>query len=186
MEAVSKCIVDAGPGYNAFETKQMFTPTKLPTTGNQFRVVSYNLLADYYSDSDFSRTELFPYCPPYALAIDYRKQLFLREIRGYHADLICMQEVDEKIFDIDLTILLGQDGLKGCYKKKGDASEGLATFYDETKFSLVRSYGFNLADELDSLPCFTKLFKKVKKNKKLTERMLALGTALQVCNIYFN
>lgn len=104
----------------------------------------------------------------------------MREIRGYRADVICMQEVDEKIFEIDLTLLLGQHGLTGCYKKKGDAGEGLATFYDDEKFSLVRKYGFNLAEELDTLPCFTKLFKKVKKNKKLADRILDLGTALQV------
>jgi 2',5'-phosphodiesterase len=45
-------------------------------------VISYNILADIYADSDFSRTELFPYCPPYALAIDYRKQLLAKEITG--------------------------------------------------------------------------------------------------------
>lgn len=47
-----------------------------------FRVVSYNILADLYADSDYTREVLFPYCPPYALSIDYRKQLFLKEIIG--------------------------------------------------------------------------------------------------------
>ena len=47
-----------------------------------FRVVSYNLLADTYSDSDFARDVLFPYCPPYALDMDYRRQLLLKEIIG--------------------------------------------------------------------------------------------------------
>lgn len=48
----------------------------------RFRVLTYNILADLYCDSDYSREVLFPYCPPYALAIDYRKQLFLKEILG--------------------------------------------------------------------------------------------------------
>lgn len=47
-----------------------------------FRVCSYNILADLYADSDFTRTVLHPYCPPYALQIDYRKQLFLKELLG--------------------------------------------------------------------------------------------------------
>ena len=47
-----------------------------------FRVVTYNILADLYADSDFTRTTLHPYCPPYALAIDYRKQLILKELIG--------------------------------------------------------------------------------------------------------
>ena len=33
------------------------------------RVMSYNILADLYADSDFSREQLFPQCPPFALGI---------------------------------------------------------------------------------------------------------------------
>ena len=47
-----------------------------------YRVVSYNILADLYADSDFTRSVLHPYCPPYALHIDYRKQLIVKEIMG--------------------------------------------------------------------------------------------------------
>lgn len=47
-----------------------------------FRVISYNILADTYADSDFSKDVLYPYCPQYALDMDYRKQLILKEIIG--------------------------------------------------------------------------------------------------------
>lgn len=178
VEAVSNCLVEAGPGYNAFEEKQKFTPTRLD--GAQFRVMSYNLLADYYADSEKSRTELFPYCPPFALAIDYRKLLFIREILGYHADICCFQEVDAKVFDLDLTICLGNDGMEGLLQKKGSTSEGVATFYHRDKFSLVQSYGFNLGENIPKQPYFQELYEKIKGNEKLCERMLALSTALQV------
>ena len=39
------------------------------------RFVTYNLLADLYADSDHSRNVLHPQCPPYALDVDYRKQV---------------------------------------------------------------------------------------------------------------
>ena len=65
-----------------------FTPDYLG--GDEFRVMSYNLLADLYADSDFSRTHLHPQCPPYALSIDYRKQLLIKEILGFHSDIICL------------------------------------------------------------------------------------------------
>lgn len=171
-------MVEAGPGYNAFEVKQKFTPSRLPDT--QFRVVSYNLLADYYADSDFSRTELFPYCPPFALAIDYRKLLFVREILGYHADICCFQEVDAKVFDLDLTLCLGNDGMNGLLQKKGGTAEGVATFYHRNKFDLVQCYGFNLADEMTKQPYFTPLYDRIKSNETLCKRMLSLSTALQV------
>lgn len=54
----------------------------------RFRVVSYNILADLYCDSDYTRQVLHPYCPPYALAIDYRKQLVLKELLGTTRELI--------------------------------------------------------------------------------------------------
>jgi 2',5'-phosphodiesterase len=132
MEAVSKNTVKAGPGSCPFETRHLFTQNKLKD--REFRVVSYNLLADYHADSDFSRTSLFPYCSAYALHIDYRKQLFLKEILGYNADLICLQEVDEKIFDLDLVPSLEERGLTGVHIKKGKTPEGLAVFWDTERF----------------------------------------------------
>lgn len=147
---------------------------------NQFRVISYNLLADYYCDSDFSRTQLFPYCPPYALAIDYRKQLFIREILGYHADICCLQEVDAKVFDLDLKVCLGHDKLDGVMQKKGNTAEGVATFYNRDKFTLHRSYGINLSEHMATAEYFKELYDLIKHNGKLCERMLALSTAVQV------
>lgn len=178
VEIISNCLVEAGPGFNAFETKQQFTPTRLDMS--QFRVISYNLLADYYADSEFSRTELFPYCPPFALAIDYRKLLFIREILGYHADICCLQEVDSKVFDLDLNICLGNDGMAGVFQKKGSTAEGVATFYHCSKFELIQTYGFNLAEEMTKQPYFETLYGKIRGNEKLCERMLSLSTALQV------
>lgn len=138
------------------------------------------MLADYYADSDFSRKELFPYCPPFALAIDYRKQLFIREIIGYHADICCLQEVDSKVFELDLKLCLGNDGMDGLLQKKGGTAEGVATFYHRDKFSLVQSYGFNLSENMTKQPYFQELYDKIKDNEKLCERMLSLSTALQV------
>lgn len=44
----------------------------------RFRIVSYNILADRYT----ADTESYSYCSPKALAIDYRKQLILKEVLG--------------------------------------------------------------------------------------------------------
>lgn len=178
LEIESDCVVEAGPGYNPFEMKQQFTATRLPA--EQFRVISYNLLADYYADSDFSRTELFPYCPAFALAIDYRKLLFIREILGYHADICCLQEVDAKVFDLDLTLCLGDDGMNGLLQKKGETAEGVATFYHRDKFDLVQRHGFNLAEEMPKKSYFAPLYEQIQSNTKLCERMLSLSTALQL------
>lgn len=58
-----------------------------------FTVLSYNILADMHASS-----ELYSYCPSWALSWAYRKQNLLQEIVGYHADIICLQEVFLSIF----------------------------------------------------------------------------------------
>ena len=58
------------------------------SSSGTFTVLSYNILADVYATS-----ETFSYCPSWALSWPYRRQNLLREIVGYRADIICLQEV---------------------------------------------------------------------------------------------
>lgn len=61
----------------------------------RIRCVSYNILADCYADTETARNDLFPYCPSEALELDYRKQLYLKEIIGilYIQVAICYETV---------------------------------------------------------------------------------------------
>jgi CCR4-NOT transcription complex subunit 6 len=54
-----------------------------------FSVLSYNILADLYA----TRFR-YPYCPKEVLEWEYRQQNLLREIIEYHADILCLQEVN--------------------------------------------------------------------------------------------
>ncbi|GFR85315.1 2',5'-phosphodiesterase 12 [Elysia marginata] len=79
LEAVvSNVAVTKGPGFCPFETRHK--QTKSYSESGSFRVLTYNLLAEVYSDTDFSRDHLFHYCPPEFLTMDYRKHLLLKEI----------------------------------------------------------------------------------------------------------
>ncbi|XP_050308958.1 2',5'-phosphodiesterase 12 isoform X2 [Anthonomus grandis grandis] len=179
FEDISTCKVEASPGECPFETRHLFTKHKL--VGDQFRVVSYNLLADLYCDSDFSRESLFPYCPHYALSIDYRKQLFTKEIIGYNADIICLQEVDKKIFKYDLNTALSHLGYSGQFDLKGGVvAEGLAFFYNTKRFILLDSSSLVFADHLQTEPVFRDIWERIKSNEKLSQRILGRTTTLQV------
>lgn len=123
-----------GGEYDAFAERHTYTTTQLPDTGDRFRVVSYNILADFYNDSKSSLSEWYPYCQQAALEIDYRKKLFIRELRGYHSDIICLQEVDSKVFKNDLQMMMETDGMHGSLKRKGAMPEGMVTFYNTKKF----------------------------------------------------
>nr|CAD7262854.1 unnamed protein product [Timema shepardi] len=177
-EVISSTSVGAGPGMCPFEKRHVFTKERLPS--KNFRVVSYNILADLYADSEVARTQLYPYCPSYALTIDYRKQLILRELLGYNADVICLQEVDSKIFDLDLTPVLGYVGYEGVFHRKGGTvSEGVACLFHKSKFRLLDTKSVVLAEELKTNSLFSDIWKKIEKNVALAERILARTTCLQ-------
>ncbi|XP_065077061.1 2',5'-phosphodiesterase 12 [Ochlerotatus camptorhynchus] len=178
-EVVSSCEIQAGPGQCPFDIRHLFTQSKL-VSEFQFRVVTYNILADLYADSDYSRTELFKYCPNYALHIDYRKQLFIKEILGYNSDIICLQEVDAKIFELDLVPVLRMKNLEGHFKAKGKTAEGLATFYDVKRFEELDRQGITFGENLETNVAFQGLWNQIKLNEKLSARIKDRSTAIQV------
>lgn len=181
-EHISKSPVEAGPIDCPFEKRLRYTTEPL-SDPNELRVVTYNLLADYYADGEYARTTLFSYCPPAALKIDYRKQLFIKELIGYNADLMCLQEVDIKIFDYDLKPVLAQApyGFDGIMTPKGTCAEGIAMFYRSSRFKLLNTYVLHLGDNISSLPIFAPLWNKIKDNKQLATRICDRSTTLQLC-----
>ena len=54
-------------------------------------MVSYNLLACAYADTDYAAETLFPYVEAAVLDGAYRQQLIVEELLGYHADVLCLQ-----------------------------------------------------------------------------------------------
>ncbi|XP_034231600.1 2',5'-phosphodiesterase 12 [Thrips palmi] len=177
VESISKSTVEAGPGECPFELRHAFTKER--TMGNCFRVMTYNILAGMYSDTEAAKSELFAHCPAYALDIDYRKQLFMKEILGYNADIICLQEVDERVFENDLQPILGLEGYTGVFHKKGSVREGLACLVNTKRFRLVESHLSLLSAEFSDRPCYQKLWQAVNHNEALLERLKDRGTSSQ-------
>merc|ERR1719225_1860962 len=162
--------VTSGPGVTPSMSRQVWTTTTVPA--NMVRVTSYNLLADLYADSDYSRTVLFAQCPPYALTIDYRVKLILSELIGYNSDIMTLQEVDRKVFQRDLSPILNRLGISGeLAKKGGQVDEGLATFYRRDKFSLLSFTSVFLPDALQKDPIYFYILDRVKDNERLMKSL---------------
>ena len=148
-EAVAKLVVGAGPGICPFDERHLYT-SKVLSDENLFRVVSYNILADIYCSTDFARTHLYPYCISYALDFSYRGQLMLKELLGYNADIICLQECDQKVFNAFLQPTMKDAGFAGYYMRKaGEMPEGEALFYRNSKFSVIRESGMILSEAVN-------------------------------------
>ena len=176
MEVISVCEVTPSPGFCPFMTRHAVTKER----AKGFRAVSYNLLADYYADSDFSREHLFPYCPPYALHIDYRKPVFTSEVVGYNADIVCLQECDVKVFMDQLLPILDIHGLQGVMKQKGTTAEGTAVFFARNKFKLIGTEDTQISDYLMESPSMKEIHEKISQSEALKERIEKRQTSLQV------
>ncbi|KAL9266810.1 Carbon catabolite repressor protein 4 homolog 1-like protein [Drosera capensis] len=109
------------------------------SSAGNFTVLSYNILADVYATS-----ESYSYCPSWALSWTYRRQNLLREIVGYRADIICLQEVQNDHFEEFFSPELDKHGYQAIYKRKtsevSQTLDGCATFFRRDRFSHVKKY----------------------------------------------
>ncbi|GAB2233085.1 hypothetical protein Droror1_Dr00002300 [Drosera rotundifolia] len=109
------------------------------SSAGNFTVLSYNILADVYATS-----ESYSYCPSWALSWTYRCQNLLREMVGYRADIICLQEVQNDHFEEFFSPELDKHGYQAIYKRKtsevSQTLDGCATFFRRDRFSHVKKY----------------------------------------------
>jgi len=178
-EIVSTVKVSAGPGFCPFENRHLYTSKKLGR--GSFRIVSYNILADFYAKDEFAVNILYPYCPPYALDIGYRKQLILKELTGYNADILCLQECGAKFFDNFLERAMEMLGCQGFLKcKAGQVPEGEAIFFNKLKFEFVSSHDITLKESLLKDPINEAILDHVSSIPALLENITKKNAVAQI------
>ncbi|XP_070569678.1 2',5'-phosphodiesterase 12-like [Ptychodera flava] len=178
LEVVSNPEISAGPGLCPFENRHLYTQKTVGPEG--FRVVSYNILADPYATTEFAQNVLFPYCAPYALEVDYREQLIIKEITGYNSDIVCLQEMGKKLYNTALYPALQLEGMEGVYTgKAGEIREGEAIFYKKDKFRLLSRHDIKLNEYLQQ-EMNSDLLEKISSSKALLEKVLTRSAILQV------
>lgn len=115
--AISPVVMNTPPD-TPITRRQLYTPSRLESR-SQFRVVTYNTLAEPFSNTDYAKNVLYPYCDPTALHINYRQSLIVRELVGYNADVLCLQEVGTKMYQRYLRPALEDKGYEGTFVQKG-------------------------------------------------------------------
>uniref|UniRef100_A0A915C2Z7 poly(A)-specific ribonuclease n=1 Tax=Parascaris univalens TaxID=6257 RepID=A0A915C2Z7_PARUN len=110
-----------------------------------FTVLCYNVLCDKYASSN-----LYSYCPSWALNWEYRKAAILKEIRHYEADIITLQEVETEQFRSLFLPELEAIGYAGIFSPKSRAKtmseedrkyvDGCAIFWKYDKFEMDREH----------------------------------------------
>ncbi|XP_054758783.2 protein angel homolog 2-like isoform X2 [Lytechinus pictus] len=106
--------------------------SKLPGKCCEFSIVSYNVLAQGLLDTNYY---LYRHCDQDILLWNHRRQRILEEIQKADADIICLQEVEERHFHDFFYPALQARGYASIYKKRtGDKEDGCATFYRMNRF----------------------------------------------------
>ncbi|KRZ35404.1 2',5'-phosphodiesterase 12 [Trichinella pseudospiralis] len=133
-----KYAVEAAPKDVIWKDCQLLCKTSV-MENDTFRLLSYNILAGSYLALKLPKDQLyFPYCPVEYQRDDYRIPLLMKQIPGYKADIMCLQEVENKLFSILWRPYFDKAGYSGLFKLKGgEVSEGLATFFNKEKFMYV-------------------------------------------------
>ncbi|KAL1831953.1 hypothetical protein ACET3Z_001604 [Daucus carota] len=128
-------------------------------SGIKFSVLSYNILADLYASRNAHQNT-----PAWALTWEYRSQNLLNELIGYHADIVCLQEVQSDHFDTLFLPEMERHGYSSVYKKKTKEvytanqyiTDGCAIFFRHDKFKLIIKYELEFDNHLfpvvDMLP----------------------------------
>ncbi|TKY58165.1 Carbon catabolite repressor protein 4-like 6 [Spatholobus suberectus] len=99
----------------------------------RFKVLSYNILADYLALDH--RSKLYFHIPPYILDWQWRKRSIIFELGLWSADIMCLQEVDR--FH-ELAEELKPKGFSGIWKMRtGNPVDGCAIFWQKSRFNLL-------------------------------------------------
>mmetsp|Transcript_3899 Transcript_3899/g.4361 ORF Transcript_3899/g.4361 Transcript_3899/m.4361 type:complete len:415 (+) Transcript_3899:2184-3428(+) len=106
--------------------------TDKSTEPGDFKLMNLNLLA-----KSLVTRQHYYYCLNY-IQWEYRRNLLLRHIREIDCDILCLQELDEDVFQGNFGKSLKRLNYNGYYKKRtGDKDDGCAIYYKESAFSLV-------------------------------------------------
>jgi 2',5'-phosphodiesterase len=132
-------------------------PSKPDSERGKVRVVTYNILADQNAFSGEGREPLLSYVDRSVLERRRRFPLILHEILSYDPDIVCLQEVDEIVFETLLLPSLGAFGYSGVYscKKNAGTREGCATFWRQGMFQMASNFAdpcVYLSDLVERLP----------------------------------
>ncbi|XP_014296880.2 CCR4-NOT transcription complex subunit 6-like [Microplitis demolitor] len=107
-----------------------------------FSVMSYNTLS-----SSYASPQRYPYCLEDCLNWETRGQSIINEIEYYNCDVLCLQEVENKVFHEYLLPALETLGYSGVFAPKSRAKtmssakqrlvDGCAIFWKTEKFTLI-------------------------------------------------
>ncbi|CAF0775888.1 unnamed protein product [Brachionus calyciflorus] len=116
--------------------KIKFTPDSKFYDSFQFKIASYNLLAQDLLEDNFY---LYENLNKKYLSWDYRKHNILEEIKKLNAHIYCFQEMQASDYENFFRKKLNNMGLESVYKKRyGDKPDGCCIAFRKVSFEIVK------------------------------------------------
>lgn len=152
--------------------------TTAPTPDTVLRIMTYNLLADQYGKQGIDHVP-----DDTTLHRSHRMPALMYELLAYHADIICLQEVDSYIYDSLYEPVLEACGYEGFFTGKlSGQQEGCATFWSTAKFDASDRMGSGinelLLDDTDD-DGWTDHVAFLEEMPRIKDRVQKLGQILQ-------
>lgn len=138
------------------------------------RVCTYNILADLYvsrkGTTDGETT--YPHVSYEHVEKTRRIPMVASELLSYHADIICLQEVDGSVFDNYLQPIMMASGYDGYYSNKAsEQREGCAIFWSTEVFEADETLSFAIKNLFGPAPdgIFEQNWQSMKNIRELME-----------------
>ncbi|OTF69030.1 2',5'-phosphodiesterase 12-like protein, partial [Euroglyphus maynei] len=175
-EAISPKKISKGPVDCPFEKNFQF----ISSDSSSLRVVSYNLLANLYANSEYSKDVLYSYCQDSYLDFSYRQTLLIKELIGYNGDIYFLQELDSIFYRKGLNPILNIHGHDSYFIAKESNSEGLCIFYRRSKFECIQTEAHTYSEMIINNEQFECLRMKISENQQLFDRIKKLKNTFQI------
>ena len=109
---------------------------------NQFSLIQWNILGLESCDQ-----QAFPFVSEQCLQWENRKKLFCSILKENQADIFCFEEVDKYDEFKDIFIQISNQFDSIYFQKQSGNPQGIAVFYNKSKFNLIKSYKLKFFDE---------------------------------------
>uniref|UniRef100_A0A0D9V2T2 Uncharacterized protein n=1 Tax=Leersia perrieri TaxID=77586 RepID=A0A0D9V2T2_9ORYZ len=136
------------PRLAEYRRRWRFAQHRPPRQAERFKVLSYNILADYLAQE---HQYLYECIPSFIMDWNWRKEKLVFEFGLWSPDILCLQEVDKFT---DLEQEMATRGYNGIWKMRtGNATDGCAIFWRTARFQLryKEDIEFNKLDLRDNV-----------------------------------
>ncbi|RNA07111.1 2 -5 -phosphodiesterase 12, partial [Brachionus plicatilis] len=157
--------------------RHMYTQNILDN--KKIRVLTWNIL----SKSNCDRNKVYLFCSKKYLDFNYRKILIIKELIGYNADIIFMQECEIHFYN-DLKMCFPDYSL--FFKQKShNINDGGIVMFRSDRFRFINSFDINIDKEYENNYLFGNLKSAIQKHPILHDHVKKKGSVAQIMNIQF-